>query len=130
IEPDDLHEQWRAAEQFDIGNQKPVDHRNAPQAQHADNQADQRSQNDGADRVGDGPAEPEPEQVAVLAEDREVPNVGHPAPCQLPRRNFNIAGRSRRVTKYSGLGKTLTYRMAARRRRSSLISPRPFRDRW
>ena len=77
IEPDDLNQQRRAAEQFDIGEQKPIDHRHAPQAKDADDQADQGADQDGADGVGDGPAEPEPEQMAVFAEDREIPNVGH-----------------------------------------------------
>ena len=61
IEPDDLNQQRRAAEQFDVAEQKPIDHGPAPQAKDADDQTEQRSEKDRADRVGDGPAEPEPE---------------------------------------------------------------------
>src|SRR5690348_14531256 len=75
IEPDDLDEQWRAAEQLDIADQQPVDHGKAADAQDADDQADERPERNGADGVGDGKAEPKPEQVTVFAKDREIPDV-------------------------------------------------------
>ena len=80
VEPDDLNQQRCAAKQFDIGEQKPVDHGPAPQAKDADDQTEHCSEKDGTDRVDDGPAEPEPEQMAVFAEDREIPNVVHASP--------------------------------------------------
>jgi hypothetical protein len=75
-----LNQQRCAAEQFDVGEQKPIDPGPAPQAKDADHQTEHRSEQDGADRVGDGPAEPKPEQVAVFTEDREIPNVVHVGP--------------------------------------------------
>src|SRR5207342_2915524 len=76
VEPDDLDQKRRASKQLDIGHQQPVDHRKPPQAKDADEEADEGAEQNGADGVGDGPAEPEPEQMAVFAEDREIPNVG------------------------------------------------------
>ena len=67
IEPDDLHQQRRTAKQLDIGDQQPVDDGQAAEPQDADDEADQGAEEDGADGVGDGPAEPEPEQMAVFA---------------------------------------------------------------
>src|ERR1700755_355969 len=77
IEPDDLHQERRAAEQLDIGDQQPVDHAEAAEPQEASDETDDGAEKEGADGVEDGEGQPEPEQMAVLAEDREVPNVVH-----------------------------------------------------
>jgi len=69
--------QRRAAKQFDIGNKQPVNQCPALHAQHTDDESQHRAKEDRADGMGHGPAEPEPEQVGVFAEDGEIPNVLH-----------------------------------------------------